>query len=90
MFGNDDDEDNNNDESIIRMTNGTTEVILSKLTNGYNGKQVTILSNGSNNKVLHSANIKLKDGATVLIPNGRSLTLICDNNVWYEVGRSFE
>lgn len=78
-----------NDENIIRMSNETNEVILSNLTNAYNGKQITIISNGSNNKVSHSANIKLRDGITVLIPNGRSLTLICDNKVWYEIGRSF-
>lgn len=78
-----------NDESIIRLTNGENQVIVNSLTNGYNGKTITLISNGTKNTIAHSVNLKLKESANVVIPNGRSLTLVCDNNVWYEVGRSF-
>ena len=77
------------DENIVVLKN-TTDVPISAIKGSYDGQQVTIISDGAINKIEHNANIKNKDAATVLIPNGRSITFILYHDVWYESGRSFE
>lgn len=77
-----------NDEGIVILEN-TTDIPITSIKGSYEGQQITILSIGSINKVGHNVNLKNKDAATVLIPNGRSITFINYNDTWYEVGRSF-
>lgn len=77
-----------NDESIVILEN-TIDTPITTIEGSYEGQQITIISRGDINKIEHNTNLKNKDANTVLIPNGRSITFINFNDIWYEVGRSF-
>ena len=77
-----------NNEDIIVLSN-ETETTITNILNGYNGKEVTLISASSNNKIEHSTLMKVKDGTTILMKNGRSITFKYYQGTWYEIGRSF-
>lgn len=77
-----------NNEDIIILSNGT-ETIITNILNGYNGKEVTLISESANNKIEHSMLMKVKEGTTISVKNGRSITFKYHKGTWYEIGRSF-
>jgi len=72
------------------INNGTSDVTLSTINNGYSGRQITLVRSGTSGSVTIAAggNIYLAGGSCTLSSNEHSITLVCrSGTIWSEVGR---
>jgi hypothetical protein len=67
--------------------------VVTELTNGYSGKEVSLLVENSNTTFQHNSQLRMKGGVNYAVPSGTVVTFKClrepsQGDVWYEIARS--